>query len=130
MDSDIGGVGGIDNQSLITGFSIILSRILTIMNTQLIDSLARIILSLSEEERELLNRKIESEQRENLQINAQILDLENRVKQYENQYRMSSEEFYPRFRSGELGDDMDYFEWNVYYEMLLAARKEIGLRWN
>jgi len=31
------------------------------MNTQLIDSLARIILSLSEEERELLNRKIESE---------------------------------------------------------------------
>ncbi|MCZ8066432.1 MAG: hypothetical protein ACK5QJ_04050 [Microcystis sp.] len=51
------------------------------MNTQLIDSLARIILSLSEEERELLNRKIESQQRENLQINAQILDLENRVKQ-------------------------------------------------
>ena len=51
------------------------------MNPQLIDSLARIILSLSEEERELLNRKIESEQRENLQINAQILDLENRVKQ-------------------------------------------------
>ncbi|MFM7790034.1 MAG: hypothetical protein ACKO90_18525 [Microcystis panniformis] len=50
------------------------------MNTQLIDSLARIILSLSEEERELLNRKIESQQRENLQINAQILDLENRVK--------------------------------------------------
>ncbi|AKV66780.1 MULTISPECIES: hypothetical protein [Microcystis] len=51
------------------------------MNTQLIDSLARIILSLSEEERELLNRKIESEQRENLQINAQILDLETRIKQ-------------------------------------------------
>ncbi len=51
------------------------------MNTQLIDSLARIILSLSEEERELLNRKIEREQRENLQINAQILDLETRVKQ-------------------------------------------------
>jgi len=51
------------------------------MNTQLIDSLARIILSLSEEERELLNRKIESEQRENWQINAQILDLETRVKQ-------------------------------------------------
>lgn len=100
------------------------------MNTQLIDSLVRIILSLSEEERELLNRKIESEQRENLQINAQILDLETRVKQQENQYRMSSEEFYPRFRSGELGDDMDYFEWNVYYEMLLAARKEISLRSN
>nr|CAO87705.1 unnamed protein product [Microcystis aeruginosa PCC 7806] len=109
---------------------IILSRILTTMNTQLIDSLARIILSLSEEERELLNRKIESEQRENLQINAQILDLETRVKQYENQYRMSSEEFSPRFRSGELGDAIDYFEWNVYYEMLLAARKEISLRSN
>ncbi|MFM7880376.1 MAG: hypothetical protein ACKO8H_00410 [Microcystis panniformis] len=42
------------------------------MNTQRIDSLARIILSLSEEERELLNRKIESEQRENLQINAKF----------------------------------------------------------
>ncbi|CCI00495.1 conserved hypothetical protein [Microcystis aeruginosa PCC 9717] len=43
---------------------------------------------------------------------------------------MSSEEFSPRFRSGELGDAMDYFEWNVYYEMLLAARKEISLRSN
>ncbi len=107
-----------------------LSRILTTMNTQLNDSLARIILSLSEEERELLNRKIQSEQRENWQINAQILDLETRVKQYENQYPMSSEEFSPRFRSGELGDAMDYFEWNVYYEMLLAARKEISLRSN
>lgn len=92
--------------------------------------LSRELFSLSEEERELLNRKIESEQRENLQINAQILDLETRVKQYENQYRMSSEEFSPRFRSGELGDAMDYFEWNVYYEMLLAARKEISLRSN
>ena len=126
-----GGQGGSNLKSIfnliITSY---LSRILTTMNTQLIDSLARIILSLSEEERELLNRKIESEQRENLQINAQILDLENRVKQYENQYPMSSEEFYPRFRSGELGDAMDYFEWNVYYEMLLAARKEISLRSN
>jgi len=43
--------------------------------------LSRELFSLSEEERELLNRKIESEQRENLQINAQILDLETRVKQ-------------------------------------------------
>jgi midasin (ATPase involved in ribosome maturation) len=100
------------------------------MNTQLVDSLARIILSLSEEERALLNRKIQSDRRENSEIHAQILDLENRVKQYENQYRMSSDEFYPRFRSGELGDDMDYFEWNVYYEMLLAARKELSLRSN
>jgi len=100
------------------------------MNTQLVDSLARIILSLSEEERELLNRKIQSDRRENSEIHAQILDLENLVKQYENQYRMSSDEFYPRFRSSELGDDIDYFEWNVYYEMLLAARKELSLRSN
>ncbi|MCZ8161897.1 MAG: hypothetical protein O9275_14380 [Microcystis sp. LE19-196.1B] len=40
---------------------------------------------------------------------------------------MSSEEFYPRFRSGELEDAMDYFEWNVYYEMVFAASKEIIL---
>ncbi|MFN5968719.1 MAG: hypothetical protein ACK47N_05950 [Microcystis sp.] len=43
--------------------------------------LSRELFSLSEEERELLNRKIQSEQRENWQINAQILDLETRVKQ-------------------------------------------------
>ncbi|BAG05039.1 unknown protein [Microcystis aeruginosa NIES-843] len=77
-----GGQGGSNLKSIlnliITSY---LSRILTTMNTQLIDSLARIILSLSEEERELLNRKIQSEQRENWQINAQILDLETRVKQ-------------------------------------------------
>ena len=44
-------------------------------------------------------------------------DLEARLAEYEKRYRMSSEEFYRRFRAGELGDSMDFVEWSVFYEM-------------
>ena len=42
---------------------------------------------------------------------------------------MSSEEFYPRFRAGELGDGMDSVEWSVFYEMhqaILERLKVLG----
>ncbi len=37
--------------------------------------------------------------------------------QFEQQYGMSSPEFYRRFESGDLGDDMDYFEWSGLWEL-------------
>jgi hypothetical protein len=48
--------------------------------------------------------------------------LENRLKQFEEQYQMPSQQFYQRFQAGELGDSVDFFEWNAYFEMLNAAQ--------
>ncbi len=89
------------------------------MNTKLLESLAEMILSLSEEEREFLDTKIKTSKSSTASqlIQPEVLDLENRLKTFEHQYNMSSDNFYQRFRAGELGDGMDFFEWSVFYEM-------------
>ncbi len=49
------------------------------------------------------------------------------IKQFENQYQMSSSEFYQRLHSGELGDDVDFVEWNAFYEMKKSLDQRIDL---
>ena len=56
---------------------------------------------------------------------AEKRDLEVRLSAYEKQFNMSSQEFYRRFRSGELGDGMDLIEWSVFYEMYQAIRQRL-----
>lgn len=82
------------------------------MNQKLVESLAQIILSLSDEERQLLEIKIQKNSLQN-----QLADLDRRLKTFEQKYQMPSESFYQQFQAGELGDSMDFFEWNTYYEM-------------
>ncbi|HEY9851776.1 MAG TPA: hypothetical protein V6D28_20050 [Leptolyngbyaceae cyanobacterium] len=96
------------------------------MNTKLLESLAEMILSLSEEEREFLDTKIKTFKSSTASqlIQSEVLDLENRLKIFENQYNMSSDDFYQRFRAGELGDGIDFFEWSVFYEMRKTARNQ------
>ena len=52
-------------------------------------------------------------------------DLEARLSAYEGQFDMSSEEFYRRFRAGELGDGIDFVEWSVFYEMYQAILERL-----
>lgn len=87
------------------------------MNQKLVESLAQIILSLSDEERKLLERKIQE-----ASISQQIDDLEHRLRRFEERYHMPSESFHQRFQAGELGDSIDFLEWNTYYEMLTDAQ--------
>lgn len=57
-------------------------------------------------------------------------DLEARLHDYEIQYHLPSDEFYRRFRAGELGDAMDFVEWSVFYDMhqaILARMKMLGV---
>jgi hypothetical protein len=87
------------------------------MNQRLVESLAQIILSLSNEERQLLENKIQESS-----ISQKIADLEGYLKNFEEKYNMPSKHFYQHFQSGELGDSIDFFEWNTYYEMWNAAQ--------
>lgn len=41
------------------------------------------------------------------------------------QYGMTSKDFYRRFRSGELGDEMDFVEWSVFWDMHVATQKRL-----
>ena len=51
----------------------------------------------------LLLLKLEDYQRSQ----AEYMDV---LRKFEGQYEMKTEEFYPRFEAGELGDVMDFFE--------------------
>jgi hypothetical protein len=95
------------------------------MNQRLVESLAQIILSLSEEEQQLLESKVQKSA-----ISQQVTDLEHRLKSFEEKYQMPSEHFYQRFQAGEIGDSMDFFEWSTYYEMWNSARvKASQIKW-
>ena len=54
-------------------------------------------------------------------------DLDARLADYEKRYHMSSEEFYRRFRAGELGDGMDFVEWSVFYDMHQATLERLKM---
>ena len=47
----------------------------------------------------------------------ELRELEARLAAYAAQYEMSSDAFYQRFRAGELGDEIDFVEWSVFYDM-------------
>ena len=56
---------------------------------------------------------------------AEKRDLEARLSAYERQFSLSSDEFYRRFRVGELGDGIDFVEWSVFYEMYRAILERL-----
>jgi hypothetical protein len=88
------------------------------MNQKLLQSLVQIITSLSDEERQYLERKIRQ-----YSLAKKIKDLEDKVKEFEDKYKMSSDIFYRQFQAGEFQDSSDFFEWNTYHEMLNLAQQ-------
>jgi hypothetical protein len=54
-------------------------------------------------------------------------DLRKRLQAFEARYQMSSEDFYQRFRAGEMGDAMNVVEWSVFYEMWEFVQARLAL---
>ncbi|MEA5620416.1 hypothetical protein VB711_21595 [Cronbergia sp. UHCC 0137] len=50
-------------------------------------------------------------------MQQQINELENDLQVFEQKYQLSSNDFYRQFKTGELGDDVDFVEWSVFYQM-------------
>ena len=46
-----------------------------------------------------------------------------RLSAYEQGYGLTSDEFYRRFHTGELGDDVEFVEWSIFWEMYQATEK-------
>ena len=59
------------------------------------------------------------------QARVELQRLEPRLLAYEQQYNMPSDEFYRRFRAGVLGDDIDFVEWSVFWDMAQATRRRL-----
>lgn len=68
---------------------------------------------------------------ESNRIRAEVERLTARLQVYEEKYGMKSDQFYPRFMNGELGDEMDFVEWSIFWEMYqaeLGRLSELGER--
>ena len=44
---------------------------------------------------------------------------------YERQPHLSSDEFWRRFRAGDLGDEMDLVKWSIFWDMRQATEKRL-----
>ncbi len=55
----------------------------------------------------------------------ELTDLQQRLQALESQYQLSSADFYQQFQAGELGDDMDFVEWSIFYEMRDSVQKRL-----
>jgi hypothetical protein len=88
------------------------------INQKLIQSLAQIILSLSDEERQLLDHEISK-----CSVSQEIATIKQKLQEFEQRFNMKSEHFFQQFQAGQLEDSSDFFEWNTYYEMLSNAEK-------
>lgn len=59
------------------------------------------------------------------QCRTELQRLAARLTIYEQQYGMTSREFYQRFRTGQVGDEMDFVEWSVFWDMHQATQKRL-----
>lgn len=55
---------------------------------------------------------------ETSELKKGIINLQIDIKNFEKKYNLSSQEFFQKFDSGELGDDEDFIIWAGLYEML------------
>jgi len=58
---------------------------------------------------------------------AALRDLERDLKELEQQYQMSSDEFFRRWQRGEMADTADFMDWNALYQMACEVRERLAL---
>jgi len=65
--------------------------------------------------------------REQQRLLRQKARLKSQIADFEARYGWTSDEFYPRFEQGELGDDTDFIEWSATIEMVKNLQRTIDL---
>lgn len=60
------------------------------------------------------------------QYERDLAGLQEDLRAFENEYAMTSAEFYAKFQKGDRGDEMDFVEWAALYQMRqnLLEKKE------
>jgi len=63
--------------------------------------------------------------RERQRLVGQLARLKSQAAYFEGRYGWTSDDFYPRFERGELGDDIDLIEWSATIEMIRNLQSQI-----
>jgi hypothetical protein len=58
------------------------------------------------------------------EINQKLEDLAGSMDYFKRKYGMETEEFYQKFTGGEIGDEMDFFEWKSSWEIFNELKRE------
>jgi hypothetical protein len=70
-----------------------------------------------------------SQRLEELQRNSDPLDdllaLSRQLLSFEQEYSMSSDEFYAKYKRGEMGDDIEFIRWSGYYRLYHELKDKI-----
>ncbi|MBO1352239.1 MAG: hypothetical protein EBE86_034975 [Hormoscilla sp. GUM202] len=77
---------------------------------------------------EILERSLDKIIAHELAVSQQqATELAEDLQQFEAQHQMSSSDFARRFQAGELGDDVDFVEWNAFYKMWCSVQKRLKI---
>ncbi|MDB9320714.1 hypothetical protein PN483_10315 [Nodularia spumigena CS-591/04] len=60
-------------------------------------------------------------------IEQQTQEIEIDLQTFEQEYQLSSEQFYQEFKAGELGDGIDFIEWNAFYQMCCSLQERLNI---
>jgi len=66
----------------------------------------------------LLERQVQQDE-------AQFVELADELAGYEKRFGMPSDRFFAQYTAGEMGDDVDMFEWHVLYKMVQRLQDEL-----
>lgn len=56
-----------------------------------------------------------------------LLELAEDLRNFEQKYGMASDEFFQKFHAGQMGDELDFFEWSFCVKAYRHMRKSIEL---
>jgi len=59
-------------------------------------------------------------------LKREIARMQFAISKYEIKYNMTSEIFYKKLESGELGDDKDFVMWSGIYELMKDSKKQLS----
>ncbi len=60
-------------------------------------------------------------------IEQEMQEIEVDLRTFEQQYKLSSEQFYQQFKKGKLGDEIDFVEWSAFYQMWHSLQERLNL---
>lgn len=52
-----------------------------------------------------------------------MAELQQRLRTFEQQYQLATEEFYRQYEAGQLGDSADFMEWSAFYDMWRSSQQ-------
>lgn len=63
---------------------------------------------------------------ERTRARQELAELQIILEAFEEEYQMSSVDFYSQLQAGKLGDDADFFEWSAVYDMAQSLITRLG----